>query len=70
MILLALAITVAISSETLIIISNFAVVLATLMLWSASIHEQHRTIKTIVKSDNALMRFFVKRFGKGTSDPD
>lgn len=63
--MILLALTLSVSSETLIIFSNFAVVMSTLLLWSASLREQHQTIKTIIKGNNVLSRMIVKAF-KGT----
>lgn len=49
--------------DGLVIISNFLVAFSTLLLWTASEHEQHQTVKAIVKANNALVRTIVNALG-------
>lgn len=56
MILLATALSVAASTEALIILSNLILALATFLLFWASMREQHATIKTITQANSRLLR--------------
>ena len=44
------------SGEALVILSNFGVAITTLLLFFASIREQHETIRQITKANNRLIR--------------
>ena len=56
MTVLALAITLAMSSEVLIIISNFFLGLATLAVFWATLREQNQSLRAIIKSDNGIIK--------------
>jgi hypothetical protein len=44
-----------VSSETLVVMSNFALVIATFLLVGVTVREAHRTVRDVVKSDNRLL---------------
>jgi hypothetical protein len=44
-----------VTSETLVVMSNFALVIATFLLVGVTVREAHRTVRDVVRSDNRLL---------------
>lgn len=54
--ILLVAFSLALSTEALIILSNFLLAISTFLLFFASLREQHATVQAITKSNRKLVR--------------
>lgn len=61
---LTMVVLMVVNSENLVIITNFLVAFSTLLLWAASEHEEHQTLKALAKANQRIVRMLVKALSR------